>query len=237
MPVFRVVLVRPENEGNIGAVARSMANFDMAELYMVAPVSIGDEARKRAKHGNFILDSSKIVENLSDALQSCDVTVGTTGIRNTGEGRFLRVCDTPGEFARRVAKSKRKYALLFGPEGLGLSNDELQMCDMVVSIPTSERYPVMNLSHAVTVLLYELFQTVYEPVTVKGALREDKERVNEYFGRLLESSDYPEHKRQKAMLMFRRIIGRSSLSKWEFFILMGVLSRTLKSMEKGKQRS
>ena len=237
MPVFRVVLVRPEHEGNIGAVARSMANFDLAELYMVSPVPIGDEARKRAKHGNFILDSSKTVETLDDALEGCDTTVGTTGIRNTGEGRFLRVCDTPHEFAQRVLTSKRKYALLFGPEGLGLSNDELHLCDLIVSIPTSDRYPVLNLSHAATVLFYELFMARYEPVTVKASLREDKERVNEYFGRLLELSDYPLHKRQKAKLMFRRIIGRSSLSKWDFFILMGVLARSLKTMEKGKRRS
>ncbi len=235
MPAFRVVLVRPENEGNIGAVARSMANFGFAELYMVSPVSIGDEARKRAKHGNFILDSSITVERLEDALDGCDTTVGTTGIRNTGEGRFLRVYDTPHEFAQRTVKSDRKHALLFGPEGLGLSNDELHLCDMIVSIPTSDRYPVMNLSHAVTVILYELFMTGYEPVAVKKSLRDEKERVNTYFGMLLEASDYPAHKRQKARLMFRRLIGRASLSKWEFFILMGVLSRALKSMNGGKR--
>lgn len=235
MPVFRVVLVRPENEGNIGAVARSMANFDFAELYLVSPVPVGDEARKRAKHGNFILDSAATVQTLSGALEGCDITVGTTGIRNTGERRFLRNFDTPHEFAAGAKNKKRKYALLFGPEGLGLSNEELHLCDMLVSIPTSDRYPVLNLSHAVTTILYEIFMTGFEPVTVNTAVRVEKEKLNEYFGKLLESSDYPVHKREKARLMFRRLIGRSALSRWEFYILMGVLSRSIKSIT-GRRR-
>ncbi|MBX8632221.1 MAG: RNA methyltransferase [Thermoplasmata archaeon YP2-bin.285] len=235
MPEFRVILVRPENEGNIGAVARSMANFDFSELYLVSPVPVGDEARRRAKHGNFILDSSVSAGNVRDAVAGCDIVVGTTGIRNTGQRRFLRNFDTPREFAERVRRTRRKYALLFGPEGLGLSNPELQVCDMIVSIPTSERYPVMNLSHAVSVVLYELFLSGYEPVSLKRALSDEKEKVNEYFSSLLDAIDYPEHKREKARLMFRRLIGRANLSKWEFFITMGVLSRTLKTLSGRKQ--
>ena len=63
----------------------------------------------------------------------------------------------------------------------------------------------------------------------------EKEKLNEYFGKLLESSDYPVHKREKARLMFRRLIGRSALSRWEFYILMGVLSRSIKSIT-GRRR-
>ncbi len=236
MPEFRIVLVRPENEGNIGAVARSMANFDFCELYMVSPVSIGDEGRKRAKHGNFILDSAVTVKSLEQAIEDCDVVVGTTGIRNLGERKFLRNYETPREFAERVVSARRKYALLFGPEGLGLFNEELAMCDAVVSIPTSETYPVMNLSHAVTTLLYELFLTHYVRDAVRMSVAFEKEKLYSHFSSLLDSIDYPEHKKEKARLMFRRLVGRANLSKWEFFIMMGVITRSLYSID-GKKRT
>jgi tRNA/rRNA methyltransferase len=230
MPRFRIVLVRPENEGNIGAVARAMANFGFSELYLVSPVKIGDEGRKRAKHGNFILDSAVHVVQLEDALKDCDTVVGTTGIRNTGERRFLRNFETPRGFAEHAMNKRRTYAILFGPEGLGLSNQELGSCDMLISIPTSEKYPVMNLSHAVSVILYELFLTGYEQIAVKRSVALDRRKVNEYFALLLDAVDYPSHKREKARLMFRRLIGRADMSKWEFFIMMGVLSKTLRAL-------
>lgn len=230
MPKFRIVLVRPENEGNIGAVARSMANFESSELCLVSPVGIGDEARKRAKHGNFILDEALIVDSLDSAVERCDNVVGTTGIREIGEKKFLRNFETPREFADRVSHTRRKYAVLFGPEGLGLSNDELGRCDAVISVPTSDRYPVLNLSHAVTVVLYELFLTDYVREAIVNSVSTEKERLNAHFSTLLDEISYPEHKKDKARLMFRRLTGRGNLSKWEFFIMMGVITRTLYSV-------
>lgn len=230
MPRFRIVLVRPENEGNIGAVARSMANFDSSELCLVSPIGVGDEARKRAKHGNFLLDGALVVSSLDEALEGCDNVVGTTGIREAGEKKFLRNFETPREFASRVSHTRRKYAILFGPEGLGLSNEELGRCDALLSVPTSERYPVLNLSHAVTIVLYELFLTEYVREAVKNSVSTEKERLNAHFATLLDAISYPEHKKDKARLMFRRLTGRSNLSKWEFFIMMGVITRTLYSV-------
>ena len=236
MPKFRVILVRPEVEGNIGAVARSMANFGFDELYMVSPVGIGTEARNRAKHGNFILDGAVLTNSLEDALEGCDMVIGTTGIRNLGEKKFLRNFETPREFAERVSRARRKYALIFGPEGLGLFNEELARCDSLVSIPSSPEYPVLNLSHAVTVVLYELFLTGYVKDSVKLSVSYEKEKLNNHYSNLLDAISYPEHKKEKARLMFRRLVGRSGLSKWEFFIMMGVITRTLYSLRHSSGR-
>lgn len=227
MPKFRIVLVRPENEGNIGAVARSMANFDFDELCMVSPTWIGDEARRRAKHGNFILDDAVIVDSFESAVEGCDVVVGTTGVRNLGEKKFLRNYETPRDFATRVARTRRKYALVFGPEGLGLYNEELSKCDAVISIPTKGEYPVLNLSHAVTVLLYDLYLTHFEKESLRMSVSVEKERLNGHFSVLLDAIAYPEHRKEKARLMFRRLIARAGLSKWEFYLMMGVITRSL----------
>lgn len=233
MPEFRIVLVRPEHQGNVGAVARSMSNFGFSSLFIVSG-SIGEEARRRAKHGNYVLDSAVIAETLSNAVDGCDYIVGTTGIRSDQEKNILRSYETPRSFAERVKRSRRSYALLFGPEGLGLSNEELSQCDYLVSIPTTETYPVMNLSHAVTVLLYELYITHFRKEPETKAVRGEKDKLNEYFSMLLERIDFPEHRKEKTALMFRRLIARASLTKWEFYTLMGVFSRTLNAM--GRKR-
>ncbi len=237
MPKFRIVLVRPEIEGNIGAVARSMANFGFGELYMVSPPGIGDEARKRAKHGNFVLDNSVRTQSLEEATEGCDLVIGTTGIRNIGEKKFVRNYETPREFALRAAGTRRKYALLFGPEGLGLFNDELSRCDAIVSIPTSAQYPVLNLSHAATILMYELSLTQYVRDSVKLSVTPEKEKLNSHYSTLLDEISYPEHKKEKARLMFRRLVGRANLSKWEFFIMMGVITRTLYALRHPRERT
>ena len=64
MPEIRVVIVGPKYEGNVGAIARSMANFDIKELYLVNPCEIGDDAYRRSKHGADILDNAVIVNSL-----------------------------------------------------------------------------------------------------------------------------------------------------------------------------
>jgi tRNA/rRNA methyltransferase len=154
---FRVVLVTPRHEGNVGAAVRSMGNFDFYELFMVAPCEIGDEAFKRAKHAGDILRSAVTVQSLDEAVKDCDLVVGTSGIVSPGEKHFVRIPITPRQFAERVKDHEGTVALLFGPEDTGLAQDDLLRCDLLVNIPSSAEYPVLNLSHAVTVVLYELF--------------------------------------------------------------------------------
>jgi tRNA C32,U32 (ribose-2'-O)-methylase TrmJ len=93
--------------------------------------------------------------------------------------------------------------------------------------PTSPEYPILNISHAVAILLYELFQPQARVHVPKKASGFEKEVVNRKFAELLQAVDYPAHKRANTEIMFRRILGRAVLSEWEFFTLMGVLSKAM----------
>ena len=152
-----IVLVGPKNEGNVGAVARAMKNFGVSRLVLVDPCPIGDEARKRAMHGEDILLRAITVDSLEDGLRQVDFVVGTTGIATRSEKRFSRIAVTPRDFARRLSAMDGKLAILFGREDFGLSNEELTRCDLLVSIPAVPRYPILNVSHAAAIVLYELF--------------------------------------------------------------------------------
>ncbi len=232
MPRVRVVLVGPKNEGNVGAVARAMKNFEVNELVLVDPCILGTEARQRAMHGVDILEAATVVPDLVTAIGDADFIVGTSGIDTDSERRFARIAVSPRDLATKVQEAKGTVALLFGREDFGLLDDELRRCDVLVTIPAAERYPILNLSHAVTILLYELFTARAPARAVRPMSGGEKERLHDAFADLLDTTDYPAHKRARTKIMFRRLIGRAVPSKWEFHALMGVMQRATKRIQR-----
>lgn len=232
MASIRVVLVEPKNEGNVGAVARAMKNFGAEDLILVNPCPLGTEARQRAMHGIDILEAARILPEFEIAVKGADLLVGTSGIDTASEKRFARIAMSPRDLASRVAKTDGRVALLFGREDFGLLDEELRRCDLLVTIPASEEYPILNLSHAATILLYELFAArAIEPGT-RQASGVEKEKLHEAFAVLLEATEYPAHLRARTRIMFRRLMGRAVPSKWEFHALMGVIQRATKRIRR-----
>jgi tRNA/rRNA methyltransferase len=233
MPDFRIILVSPKNDGNVGAVVRSMGNFGFKELCLVSPCEITDEAYRRAKHAGEILRQAKIVESLDQAIEGCDLVVGTSGIVTAGEKHYVRIPIAPREFAERMKEYDEKVAVLFGPEDTGLFQEDLMRCDILVSIPSSEEYPVLNLSHAATIVMYELFQTKpRKAVGPRPTNEQERERLLLFFDDLLDSVDYPEFRRERTKVMFRRLMGRAVPTKWEFHTIMGVLGDAAKKIKR-----
>lgn len=230
---YTVVLVEPKVEGNVGAVARAMKNFGLKKLTLVNPCNIGDDAYKRAMHAADVLDDSKTVQALDQALKDMDFIVGSSGISSKSDKKFLRDSITPKEFAEKMKNVKGNIAILFGREDYGLYNEELKKCDVVVTIPCREEYLILNLSHAAVILFYELFQNVGMKRKGKKASGLEKEKMYEFFNILLDSIDYPEHKKEKTKVMFRRLLGRAVPSKWEFHTLMGVFSKAINDLKNG----
>ncbi|MCQ2086318.1 MAG: RNA methyltransferase [archaeon] len=229
MPDVRVVLVEPKFEGNVGAVARVMANFDVHELCLIRPCEVGDIAYHRAKHGAFILDDMRVVESLDDALSNCFFVVGTSGVVTKGDKNYVRIPVSAHSFAKRLKGYTEKVAIVFGREDIGLLQDELARCDMLVHIPSSEKYPVLNLSHAVGVILYEMFGFEIKPPT--PADNEEKERLFSFFDNLLEAISYPEVRKKSTSSMFRKMMGRAIPTKYEYNTIMGVIGDAAKAIE------
>jgi TrmH family RNA methyltransferase len=225
-----IVLIRPGHPGNIGAVARSMANFAFTSLILVEPTCnhLDEEALKRSKHGKFVLEQAKVINKLEEV--DADYLIATSGKLGT-DYNIPRLPIEPRQLAERLDSLKEtKIALIFGPESSGLLNEEVETCDIFVSIPASEAYPILNLSHAVTILLYELFTVtsnqdgVYTPISKK-----DKEVLKEQVDEILESMDFEtEEKKQTQRILWQRLIGKSFLTKREAFALMGFFKKVLR---------
>lgn len=225
---LRVVLVDPLYGGNVGSVARAMKNFGFHDLVLVNPPEIGGEARAMASHARDILESARTVDTLGDAIGG-SLAVGTTGMSGEKEAEHIRMpALTPRELRDDLQEHEGVVSLVLGREDQGLSNEELALCEIVVSIPTSKEYPVMNLSHAATIILYELSNV--RPGNVDLASHEDIDCFIEHLDRVLRIIDYREHKREKTLLMCRRILGRAVLTSREVSTLHGILRGCLRAI-------
>ncbi|HUV60639.1 MAG TPA: RNA methyltransferase [Thermoplasmata archaeon] len=228
MPHIRVVMIEPLKDGNVGAVARAMKNFGLSELVLVRPCSIGEEGIKRSMHAVDILKNARTCFTEGEALEGVDYIVGTSGVDTANDKKFSRISLTPEALAAKLEGSDAVIAILLGREDFGLDNDLVKRCDFLVTIPANPEYNILNISHAAAVIFYELFVNDLVKDGPREASGLEVERLNDYFAKLLDAIDYPEHKKPKTKVMFRRLMARSTPTTWEYHTLMGVLKDAAK---------
>jgi TrmH family RNA methyltransferase len=225
--MISIILIEPEWPSNIGAVARVMANFDFKDLVLINPkCKTGElDAIKRAKHALPILKRAKIEDE--EYLKSFDYLIATTSKLST-DYNILRTPILPenlNEIIKKISIKNRRIGLVFGREGNGLYNHEIKKCDFVLSIPTSKSYSAMNLSHAVAIVLYELSKVLNEkklgddfsPIGFNEKKHLEK-LINEIIGKLKFST---KEKKDTQILLWKRILGKSFLSRREAFAMFG----------------
>lgn len=231
-PRFVVVLVRPKYAGNIGSTARAMHNFGLEELWLVDPCPLEEHGRKMAMHAWHVLDQARTFPTLEAALAELDLAVGTASDLVENEKRdYLRMPMVLRDFATRAWEMKGTIGVLFGPEDFGLTNEELEQCEALVTIPASAKHPSLNLSHAVAVVCYELTQHKHPVKRPRQASREEVEVMMGFVERILTHMQLPEHRRLTTTRTFRRLLGRAMMSKWEYHRVMGVLNGAIRAME------
>ena len=222
-----VVFVECETPGNIGFLARTMANFGLKNLILINPPKLTDEAYYQATHGKYIVENAKVYKTLDEFYQSqrIDFKVASTGMAG-GSYNLSRIPIRPDELGKSMNVSN-KIAILFGREGDGLTNKEITDCDICVSIPTDPTYPIMNISHAAAIIFYELFKNKHD-FGVRG-LEESSGLEKEYLVKdmedLINSLDIPDHKKRNGLKTFRNIINRAFITGREAHTLKGILRR------------
>ncbi len=217
--MFTVVLAEPESDGNIGSVSRVMKNFNIRNLVLVNPKApLGDEIKAYSMHGYDVYRRS-IKEKSLNCLKNFDLVVGFTGNVRCGS-KILRD-PIPLKELKAYLKPK-KIALVFGRESRGLSNEELAECDIISTIPANPKYPTMNLSHAVSVVLYELTQEKYH-VSVNLASSATKRRLLGYFNCLADAKSFKDPGAVK--LAFMRTIAKSNITEKEAKAILTLLSK------------
>jgi len=228
--MISVILIEPKLSANIGAIARVMKNFNFTNLVLINPKCnhLSQMARNRAKHANDILTKTKIKKK--SYLNQFDYLIATTAVLGS-DYNIPRCPITPRQLGDKLAKidPKKKIGLLIGRESSGLTNEEIQKSDFVVSVPTSKRYSTLNISHAVAIILYEIFQSSGELKIndhIVSASKKEKDIILKKVGNILNRLDFStEEKKQTQKKVWKRIIGKSLLTKREAFALLGFLRK------------
>lgn len=227
----RIVLVDTSHPGNIGATARAMHTMGLVQLVLVRPRQFPHaEANARASGATRVLDASRVVATLDEALHGAALTVGFTARPREFAGRVLPVRDAAGE-ALRHATTGRDVAMVFGNEMSGLSNAELAHCAVVATIPANPDYASLNLAAAVQIAAYELRLAgtggqVWQAPRFAAASADEIEQLYRHAQRTLVSIEFlrPQMPR-RLMPRLRRLFARAGLEKEEINILRGILAR------------
>ena len=222
---IRIVLVRPRGSGNIGSIARAMKNMGQTELAIVGQARTRSFwARAMAVHGRDILENAKCYGTIRQAITDCALVVGTT----CRSGLYRKHSRTPREVGADIVAAARngQVALIFGPEDHGLSNKDLEHCQLLMTIPTHPDYQSLNVAQAAVICLYELYLAAAAPIENSGIQRAPAEDVERLFDRMRTvllkigflDSENPEH----MLLAFRRILGRAGLEDKDVRIFIGL---------------
>ena len=229
MTPITIILIEPETPGNTGAILRSMKNFDFSSIILVSPkFNIADEnLRNRAKWAKDLIKKIKVIKyDLKTLRKNFDYLIATTA-KTGSDYNILRTPISPEQFAKKLSEidKKTKIGIMIGREGPGLTNEEIKICDFTVTIPTSKKYGTMNVSHATTIILYEIFKKQnLDNITshIAPISRIEKEQIIKMINQKLDRMDFlTEGKRDTQRLLWQKILGRSLLSKREAYALMG----------------
>lgn len=220
-----VVLVHPEVPGNIGSSARAMKTMGLQHLTIVdGPDFLSSgEARKMGHRSWDILESARRVATFEEAVADAQYVVGTT---HRHRGKHLPKIQPIREAARPLATRARsgRVALVFGTEDYGLTDDILQKCNALASVPTARREPSLNLSQAVMICCHEVFLAALETqpsVKYDYATVDELEQLYErILGSLMQVGFKPHHGRPESFKRaLRRVFGRAPLEKQDLRLL------------------
>lgn len=231
---IRFVLVATSHPGNIGACARAMKNMGLSDLALVAPARFPDaEASARAAGAEDLLAAARVHDTLAAAVADCSLVVATSARRRDLEWPTL----SPRALAARIAglPADARCAVVFGPERIGLDNEQLAQAGVLVEIPANPEYSSLNLGAAVQVIAYECRLAALAAIDAPAAVAEAREgpaashaELESYYARLepalLRAGFIDPANPRHLMRRIRRLYARAQPDRDELNILQGMLN-------------
>lgn len=226
---IRIVLCQTSHPGNIGSTARAMKTMGLTRLYLVRPQRYPHaDATALASGATDVLDQAVVTDTLAEALTGTVLSIGMTARRRDLSHEMLGLREASVRSVDTTVEGE--VAFVFGTEMFGLSNEELDLCQLAAHIPTNPDYSSLNLAQAVQVAAYELSMTAAAWNVPQAPQRElaTHDQVEGFFTHLEQSMidtrflnpDMP----KRLMTRLRRLFARTALEKEEVNILRGVLT-------------
>tara|TARA_B100001109_G_scaffold240801_1_gene224393 strand:+ start:128 stop:880 length:753 start_codon:yes stop_codon:yes gene_type:complete len=229
---LKVILVEPKGPLNVGCVARLCSNFEVHELRIVSPKCdiFSLEAKKMALKGQNFLDHCKIFDNLEKAIFDCDLVLASSGRIDVRKDLVFESSEDIFNWTTSFKKIKN-LAIIFGREDRGLTNSELLLANKIFTIPCSQNNPSLNLSHAVSIVLYELNKSSKRNLNKElevlnlASSKQIHDSFEEIEEMLLGVGYLLKHTSRAKINKFKNYILRANTSMHEINVLRGIVNQ------------
>jgi len=224
------ILCRPQLGENIGSAARALKNFNIPNLRLINPRCVwpNQKAAATSVGAKNIINTTKVYKSLESSIGDLDIIFASTARIRKVNKKVISITD----FTKKIRKNK-KVGIIFGPEASGLSNNEINCADYLVTIPTNKNFSSLNLSHSLILFCFQLFQHFSKKkFNFKTGYKSSiatKSQVNKFLAFIINELDkkgflQPDHKRQSMIRNINNIFHRLNLSEQEIRILLGIFT-------------
>ena len=232
---INIVLVNTSHPGNIGSTARAMKTMGLKNLKLISPREFPSEiANSKAVGCIDILETAEIYSSLAESLSSSKLVIGFSA-----RSRKSSIPPLTMEELIKVLNNNRNniVSVVFGNEQSGLSNEELQLCNYLVSIPTDYAYTSLNLASAVQIFSYEYFKSCLKTPIDKNSdnlvSHSSKLRLIELFISIMVTLKIITPKNIKSLTQNVHIIfNKANLTTNEANLYLGILTKIEKALQK-----
>ena len=231
---IHIIMVGTTHPGNIGGVARAMKNMGLSRLSLVAPEAQfpHPKAKARASGAVNVLENTQVFSTLEEAIADCSLVIGASARMRTLPWPVV----DPRECAARVVNidKKSEVAIVLGRENSGLTNEELELCQLLVTIPTNPDFSSLNIAAAAQVLCYEIRLAAFDETPVDEpdsplATSAEIEGMFQHFEQALTDIEFLKADNPgQLMRRLRRLFTRTGLERLEVNILRGIMSAAQK---------
>ena len=227
-----VTLVEPRGPVNVGHVARLVKNFGVEKLYLVKPKVDLSVAAVYASHASEALDRA-VVTDFATVRRNHQLLVATTAVRASKKSNVIRRTVGP-ERLHELLSTSSTSSLVFGRDTTGLTNEEIRMCDATTTIDTGQASRVLNIGHAVAIVLY--LASRGGSVRRREQGRKAREVFAQSFSELAVAARLPKHKTHNLFEVGKRVAATSEMSDAQLNLLTGVFRKAVATLKEPQGR-
>ena len=235
---IRIIMINTFHPGNIGAAARALKNMGLSQFWLVDPREFPhEEASSRAAGAKDLLEKAVVVNTLEEAIADCQLVIGTSARQRSFDQPLM---DAEEAAAMMVDEARAgQIAILFGRETMGLTNEEMLLCNRHLYIDADEDYPVLNIAQAIQLVSYELRRASRtrspRPESESYPRQREIALFYEHLEKVLRRTGFiiPQHE-GRVMDKLRRYFNRTRPEKAELGMLRGILTSVEEVLEREK---
>lgn len=228
---LQIILCNTSHPGNIGSAARAMKTMGILNLVLVDPIHQPDDHTLALScNAKDVVENAQIVHGLDAAIKNSHLVIALTGRKREFSDNLL----TPKEIMPEILSSIRNQqnvSLVFGNEQSGLTIEQQEKCNRLVTIPGNPEYFSLNLAQAVQIMCYEIYSQ-YNPNLehlinpVQKIDQRDVQHLLENLQTTLTAVEFDKHKNmERVMRRLQKIIHKADLEREEADLLHGMLKK------------